>query len=67
MAEIVNLRRARKARDRAARETEADANRVRFGTARAARTLARTERERADGRLDAHRLPDAPPTPDADR
>jgi hypothetical protein len=54
MGEIVNLRRARKARDRAEKETIATANRARFGEAPAARDLRQArERQRAE-RLAAH-------------
>lgn len=56
MTEIVNLRRARKARDRAAREDEAARNRTRFGTGKVVRTVARAERERAGTALDGHRI-----------
>jgi hypothetical protein len=50
MAEIVNLRRAKKQKARAAKEREAASNRVRFGTAKSERkvTLARSEKERSD-------------------
>jgi len=61
MGEIVNLRRARKVRDKRAKEAEADANRIAFGRAKAERELgeasARLEREK----LDAHRLENPPP------
>jgi hypothetical protein len=61
MAEIVNLRRARKAKSRAEKERKASLNRVRFGTSKAARniTLARSEKDSAD--FDAKKLdPDKP-------
>jgi hypothetical protein len=61
MAEIVNLRRARKEKARAAKEHEASSNRARFGTPKSQRkvTLARSEKERDT--LDAKRLdPDKP-------
>jgi hypothetical protein len=64
-AEIVNLRRARKAKARAAQAESAATNRVRFGRTRA-------ERERLDGQarieaswLDGHRL--TPDAPDSDK
>jgi hypothetical protein len=49
MAEIVNLRRAKKQKARAAKEREAAANRMRFGTPKSEQkvTLARSEKERA--------------------
>ena len=61
MAEIINLRRAKKRKERAAKEGEASLNRVRFGTPKAQRkvTLARSEKERSD--LEAKKLdPDKP-------
>ncbi len=58
MAEIVNLRRARKAKVRREKESEARDNRVRFGTTKAARQLASAQEEAAQRRLDGHqRLP----------
>jgi hypothetical protein len=56
MAEIVNLKRARKAKARAAKEAEAEAARAKFGTPKALRSLnkARSEKERRD--LEARRL-----------
>ncbi len=59
MAEIVNLRRARKAKVRREKESEARDNRVRFGTTKAARQLASAQEEAARRRLDGHlRQPD---------
>lgn len=55
MAEIVNLRRARKARSRAAREAEAAQNRIAFGRTKAEREAARVEEERARRSLEGHR------------
>ena len=48
MAEIVNLRRAKKGKARAAKERDATSNRVRFGTPKSQQkvTLARSEKER---------------------
>ena len=48
MAEIINLRRARKARDRAASATQADANRAQHGRTGAEKQAqaAASERER---------------------
>lgn len=54
-AEIVNLRKARKARDRVVKEKRAEENRVRFGRTKAERTQAKAESEIALRRLDAHR------------
>jgi hypothetical protein len=61
MGEIVNLKRARKARDRADKERKASLNRVRFGTSKTEQkiTLARSEKASAD--LEAKKLdPDKP-------
>ncbi len=52
MAEIINLNRARKARDKAASRTEAAANRVTHGLTKAERNAAKTERERQSRLLD---------------
>jgi hypothetical protein len=48
MAEIVNLRRAKKQKARDAKEREASENRARFGTAKSYQkvTLARSEKDR---------------------
>jgi hypothetical protein len=52
MGSIVNLNRARKARDRAAEKAEADANAVRHGRTKAQRLLEAAEKERARKVLD---------------
>jgi hypothetical protein len=56
MAEIVNLRRARKAKARAEKAAEADASRTKHGVAKSVRDLAkaRTEKELRD--VDARKL-----------
>lgn len=56
MAEIVNLRQARKARDRAAREAAASANRVAFGRSKADRLRDAAARGQDEARLSGHRL-----------
>ena len=58
MGEIVNLNKARKARDKAAAKRTAEANRLTFGRTRAERDAARTERDRDATRLDGHKLDD---------
>ena len=61
MAEIVNLRRAKKQKARAAKEREADANRIRFGAPKSQDKVnsARSEKARAD--LEGKKLdPDKP-------
>ena len=56
MAEIVNLRRARKAKARAEKEETAQANRVLHGTPKALRNLAEARKDKADQALSGHRL-----------
>ena len=58
MAEIVNLRRARKAKDRARRAAEADANAAKFGRSKAQRQVEAAEAARARTALDGHRRDD---------
>jgi hypothetical protein len=58
MAEIVNLRRARKAKGRAEKNRAADANRAKFGTAKSERNLAKARAEKAARDTDSHRLDD---------
>lgn len=55
MAEIVNLRTARKRRDRAEKERKADENRVLHGRTRAEKDALATERDRERAALDGHR------------
>lgn len=52
MAEIINLNRARKARDKATDKAQAAANRVVHGLTKAERNAAKTERERQSRLLD---------------
>ncbi len=56
MAEIVNLRRARKAKGRTEKDRAADANRAKFGTAKSERDLAKARVDKAGHDLDAQRL-----------
>jgi Domain of unknown function (DUF4169) len=56
MAEIVNLRRARKRVDRRRDEERANAARVSHGMSKAERALARTEHDKLRHDLDAHRI-----------
>jgi hypothetical protein len=58
MAEIVNLRRARKAKGRAEKNRAAEANRAKFGTAKSERNLAKARAEKAARDTDSHRLDD---------
>ncbi|WP_380784983.1 DUF4169 family protein [Sphingomonas sp. R86521] len=55
MAEIINLRRARKARARASAETTAAANRAAFGRTKADKDAAEAEVARIDRTLDRAR------------
>jgi hypothetical protein len=58
MADILNLRRARKRKHRAEKEAQAAQNRLTFGRTKAERTLAEARQDLADRRLDAHRRDD---------
>jgi hypothetical protein len=55
MAEIVNFRRAKKAKARAAKEKEAADNRVAFGTPKTLKELNAARREKAARDVDAHK------------
>ena len=56
MPDIVNLRQARKRRDRAAAEKQAESNRLAFGRSKAERRQTEAERDKAERGLDGHRL-----------
>jgi hypothetical protein len=53
--DIVNLRAARKLRERAKRRAEADANAAKFGQSKAGRKLHQARADMARATLDAHR------------
>lgn len=55
MAEIVNLRLARKARTRSKAASRAAENRVRFGRTMADESLARSREEKRERDLESHR------------
>ncbi len=55
MAKPVNLRAARKARERQERRAEADQNAARHGRTKEQKKLEETQAEQARSRLDAHR------------
>ena len=55
MAEVINLRRARKAKDRAAKAKDAEANRVTHGTPKSLRDLAKARAEKDMRDLEAHK------------
>jgi hypothetical protein len=56
MAEIVNLRRARKAKGRAEKDRAADANRAKHGVAKSTRDLAKARAEKDKNAADRHIL-----------
>ena len=58
MAEIINLRLARKARDRVAAARTAEANRAKFGRTKAERAADAAERARAERIVDGAKLDD---------
>lgn len=61
MGDVINLRQARKAAGRAAREQQAAENRTRFGRTKAERQREADERSRLERTVDGHRLsPDKP-------
>ncbi len=59
MAEIVNLRRVKKAKARAAESAQADANRTKHGVAKSVRDLAQARSEKDKQELSAHKLEDS--------
>lgn len=56
MGEVVNLNKARKARDKAVARRAADANRLAFGRSKVERLTTQKERDRDAARLDGHKL-----------
>jgi hypothetical protein len=60
MAEIVNLRRARKAKARAAKDRKAAENRVAFGRTKDERKQTEAQRALDESRLAGHRKDDEP-------
>ena len=56
MAELINLRHARKQAKRRADEARAEANRHLHGQSKHARRLAHAERAKADRDLEGHRI-----------
>ena len=56
MAELINLRRARKAKAHAEKGKQAEANRVLHGTPKSMRKLAEAHAEKEAGRLAGHKL-----------
>ncbi len=58
MADVVNLNRVRKARDKAQAKAAASGNRAAHGLTKAERDLARKTRERAERAIDGHKRDD---------
>jgi hypothetical protein len=58
MAEIINLRKARKAKARAEKEVEAAENRAKFGQRKEERSQSEAAKDLLDRKLDAHRRDD---------
>lgn len=58
MAEIINLRQARKQKARAEKEARADQNRTTFGRTKAEKELTKAEQDLAQRRLDSHKRDD---------
>lgn len=56
MGEVVNLNKARKARDKADAKRAAEANRLTFGRTKSERQMMQKERDRDAARLDGHKL-----------
>ncbi|MGV7031837.1 DUF4169 family protein [Methylobacterium symbioticum] len=56
MGEVINLRQARKARERAAKEALATENRIAFGRPKKARTLQEKRKVLEETRHEGHRL-----------
>jgi hypothetical protein len=54
MAEIVNLKAARKARDKAAARVKADANAAKHGRAKALKALEKARADKEKAALDGH-------------
>ena len=59
MSEIINLRLARKRKQRAGKEAQAAANRIAFGRSRAERALSDARNDLAQHRLDGQKRDDA--------
>ncbi len=66
MGDLLNLRRARKARERAQKARLADANRLAFGRTKDERRASEAQSALERARLEAHRLEAAGPTPTQD-
>ncbi len=58
MSDIVNLKRARKAKERAEAEAKAQANRVAHGRTKTEKKLTKAEQQAAQRKLDGHKRND---------
>lgn len=58
MADIINLRTARKARARTEKEAAAEANRLKFGRTKAEKHLQDAEKVRIERQIDGHKRED---------
>lgn len=56
---VINLRQARKTRDRGEKRAQADANAAKFGRTKAEKVRNKAEADRADRAHDGHRREDA--------
>lgn len=56
MAEIINLNRAKKAKARAEKSAQADANRAKHGTPKAVRNLAKARKDKTARDVEGHKL-----------
>lgn len=63
MAEIINLRQARKQKARAEAQKAAEQNRISFGRTKAERRLTEAERDKAARHIDGHKLGRDEPEP----
>jgi hypothetical protein len=63
VADIVNLRQARKRKARDARDKAADANRIAHGRSRSEKSLAAAQNRLMENRLDQGRIEPASPDP----
>ncbi len=59
MAEIINLRQARKQKARAEEEARANENRIAFGRTKVEKNLRQAEEDLAKSRLDSHKRDDS--------
>lgn len=61
MAELINLRAVRKAKDKATARAQADANAVKFGRRKGDKALETAQREKEKRDLDGHAIPSKDP------